>query len=254
MSLMTASPLNPVSAVAKNTNPANLLKASMLWKYASRRCGPLRRDCLWRAAAEERDRRAHGAGRGQRFGSGYGAARSLRAGGHRAGAGHSGSDRRRASDQQSAFRGKAVGSVDAVRSHAAAWAGRADSCSYSRAASDACGSHGRAAVRIILLRRRATLPRKNLAQISGDPCGNSYRITGNSDVTRLGKGCRPTSPVASRFWDGECNGDVAPTVTPTSGPIVAQIPFLYSMSVFKSSNPRSLPCLSLPANIPTHGR
>ncbi len=87
--------------------PRNIRIDMAVWsrRACAGRCGPLRRDCLWRAAADERDRRAHGAGRGQRFGSGYGAARSLRAGSHRAGAGHSGSDRRRASDHQSAFRG-----------------------------------------------------------------------------------------------------------------------------------------------------
>ena len=39
-----------------------------------------------------------------------------------------------------------VGSADAVRSHAAACAGRADRCSHSRAPRDACRSDGRAAL------------------------------------------------------------------------------------------------------------
>lgn len=36
MILMMASPINPVSAVARTTNPANFLKAAMFWKYVTR--------------------------------------------------------------------------------------------------------------------------------------------------------------------------------------------------------------------------
>jgi len=142
------------------------------------------------------DRRAHGAGRGQRVRGGYGCLREP------AGMWPSGwrwasvSDRRRSLKSPSAFRGRGRGIRLCCQSHAMLGLPR-DSCSYSRAASDG--------VWIPLVALRTNNPSQtmrnssseNRCTISGDTC----EIRGSpleADFRDHAAGPPPNAPATSR--------------------------------------------------------
>ena len=110
---------------------------------------PLWRDCLWRGATHERDRRAHGAGRRPAFGDGHGAARSVPAGRHRIGDRDSGGHWSGISHVKPTLRSRAVESIAVGRCGPASWIGGAGRCCDPRAKSGKHRPYAGIAQRII---------------------------------------------------------------------------------------------------------